>query len=139
MRQLTILSSLIVAGFLCSCNDCDDCKDLQQKSILVQNANGTNLLFGDGATYDPAEVILETSSGIQQSLFIDENTETLQFFLEENETTYTLRLNETEIETLNFEVRERESERCCGTQTFSISTSLNGTMIENSDTINIVK
>lgn len=135
---LKVLSFLTICLFF-SCDDCDDCKDLQQKNVLVEDATGSNLLFGNGAAFDPEEATIETSSGIQQLFFIDEATQTLQFFLEENETTYTIRLDSETSEILTFDLSERDSERCCGTQTFSTSTRLNGTSIDNSNTITIIK
>ncbi|MDT0538686.1 MULTISPECIES: hypothetical protein [Croceitalea] len=139
MRQLTLFFGLIIAGFFYSCDDCNDCKELQQKRIIIQNENGTNLLFGTDATYNPDEATIVTSSGVQQPLFVDEDAGALLFSLEENEMTYTLHLNTTDSETINFELDERDSKQCCGTLTISTSTSLNGTKIENSDTIIIVK
>ncbi len=130
---------LITVTLLVGCDDCNDCKDLQQKSVLVQDANGTNLLFGDSAIFNPEEATLLTEGDTPQALFIDEDTQTLQFSLEDNETTYFLHLDANNNDTLVFELSERESERCCGNQTFSTSTQLNGTMVENSDTITIVK
>lgn len=139
MRTIPILWSLAIVVLFESCDDCNDCKDLQQKNVLVQDAEGTNLLFGANAVFNPEEATLSTANGSSQPLSIDENNQTLQFSLVENEITYTLRLDANTTEILAFELDERDSERCCGTQTFSKATQVNGVATDNTNTIIIVK
>lgn len=129
-----------LTSFCVACNDgCDDCLDLTSKNILVVDASGTNLLFGDGAIYNPENVSIRSSTEELQPVLIDEDTGTLQFFLAEDTMEYSVVLSESEVETLGFELAERKSERCCGMQTFSTSTRLNGNEIDNSDIITIIK
>ena len=127
---------------LCSltsgCEDCDDCKDLQTKTIVVEDETGNNLLFGNTAVFDP-ETITVTVGGQTQPVFVNASISAVEFSLAEGVTEYRINLDENTSDTLNFDLDERDSERCCGTQTYSTSTTLNGTAIENSDVINIVK
>ncbi len=120
------------------CSDCNDCLDLQQKNILVQDADGNDLLFGANAIFDPATVTINSGGKTPRSLFVDEETQTLLFALEPDQTNYTLQLDDNTVATLVFELGERKSERCCGNQIYSTSTQANGTVIDNSDTITIV-
>lgn len=131
--------SLIVTFLFVGCSECNDCLDLQQKDIVVQDANGNNLLFGDNAIFNPEEVTISSSGEVLQPLFIDREKQTVQFALNEGETSYTLRLDDDTRETIVFELGERDSERCCGTQTYSTSTQVNGAAVDNVDTITIVK
>ena len=133
------LISLITTLLFVGCEDCNDCLDTQQKDILVQDANGNNLLFGDNAIFNPEEVTISSENEAPQPVLIDSNTQTLQFTLNEGEMTYTLQLDNENTETIVFELGERESERCCGNQVFSTATLLNGVEIENEDLITIIK
>ncbi len=138
-KRIIFFVSLITTAFFVGCEDCNDCLDTQQKDILVQDPDGNNLLFGDTAIFNPEEVTISSESEAPQPLFLATNTQTLQFTLIEGETTYTLRLDNDNTETIVFELGERESERCCGDQTFSTATLLNGATIANDDLITIVK
>ena len=131
---LSIALFILVLG----CDDCDDCLDLQQKNILVQDSDGNNLLFGDNVLFDPSMITVSFENGQPQFLFVNQETQTVSFFLEENQTSYTLQLNNDVSMTLMFELGERKSERCCGNQIYSISTRLDGQEIDNSNTITIV-
>jgi hypothetical protein len=136
----TMVFGVLALGLFTACDEgCNDCLDLAAKTILVVDASGTNLLFGSTAVYNPENVVLRSADGEEQAVFIDENTNTLQFFLQRGMEEYELVLSEDMVDTLAFELTERKSERCCGTQTVSTSTSLNGARIENSDLITIVK
>lgn len=127
-------------SLLWSCDDdCNDCIDLTSKSILVVNSSGNNLLFGDRAIYFPENVIIRGSDGEPKPVFIEESKNTIQFFLERDIEEYSLILSESSVEMLTFELTERKSESCCGTQTISTKTSLNGNSIENSELITIIK
>ena len=106
---------------------------------MVQDSEGNNLLFGANAIFNPEEVTIRSESEAPEPLFIDADTQTLLFSLNEGETTYTLRLDDENIETITFELGERDSERCCGTQTFSTATQLNGAATNNEDRIIIIK
>ena len=121
------------------CSECNDCLDVQQKDLLVQDSSGNNLLFGDNAIFNPEEVTISTPGEVLQPLSIDTERQTLRFSLDEGETSYTLRLDDSTMETIVFELGERDSERCCGTQTFSTATQVNGATVDNVDTITIVK
>ena len=139
MRKLVRISlSLLVGASIIACDDCDDCLDLQQKNVLVQDSNGNNLLFGPSAIYDREELKITSNGGEVRSLFSEEATQTVLFSLLEGETNYTLELNETTTVTLGFELGMRESQRCCGDQLYSTATTLNGATVENADTIIIV-
>jgi|GEM_PF-1954230 len=144
-KYVMSLKKIMVFGVLtlslCTACDegCNDCLDLASKQILVVDASGSNLLFGNSALYTPENVVLRSAEGEQQELFIDESTNTLQFFLQRDIEEYELVLSEAMVDALSFELTERKSEQCCGTRTVSTATSLNGTRIENSDVLTIVK
>lgn len=121
-----------------SCDDCDDCKDLQTKSVVFEDAMGNNLLFGNNAIYDP-EAVTVTGGDESWPVFIDSSAGAVEFSLEEGVFEYIINLNENTSDTLRFDLDERDSERCCGTQTFSTSTQVNGMVVDNTDTITIVK
>ena len=140
MKNFVLLWMCIVFSSLWSgCSDCNDCLDLQQKEILVQDIDGNNLLFGETAIFDPEEATLTSEGEVSQPLFIDNDKQMLQFSLSEGVTLYRLQLNGNTAETIIFELGERESERCCGNQVFSTATELNGQNIANNDVIPIVK
>lgn len=131
---------VVLIGLCLACDDdCDDCLDLASKNILVVDASGTNLLFGDGAVYNPENVTVRSSDEELQPVVVDESTGTLQFFLTQDIMEYSVFLSESEVETLGFELAERRSERCCGMQTFSTVTRINGTETDNADVITIIK
>ncbi|MEO0571844.1 MAG: hypothetical protein AAF039_09065 [Bacteroidota bacterium] len=140
MKSLAIRTGcFVLAGLFVSCSDCNDCLDVQQKDILIQDSNGNNLLFGTNAIFDPEKVTLSSGGETAQPLFIDRDTQTLQFSLNDGVTTYTLRLDDDNTETIVFELGERNSDRCCGNQVFSMATQLNGAGIANNDVISIIK
>ncbi|WP_299528598.1 hypothetical protein [Ulvibacterium sp.] len=138
--KIALFLLITLTSFCTACNDgCNDCLDLTSKNILLVNASGTNLLFGDDAIYNPENVSIRNGNEELSPVLIDEGTGTLQFFLAEDVMEYQVVLSESEIETLSFELAERNSERCCGTQTFTTGTRLNGNEIENTDIITIIK
>ncbi|MGB5497575.1 MAG: hypothetical protein WBM77_01445 [Maribacter sp.] len=139
IRKIILIFTLTF-GLVSACDDgCNDCIDLTSKSILVVDPSGINLLFGSMAIYIPENVIIRGSDGELKPVLIDESTNTMQFFLERDIEEYSLILSESNVEILTFELAERKSERCCGTQTVSTKTSLNGNSIENSELITIIK
>ncbi|NND80051.1 MAG: hypothetical protein HKN53_09135 [Maribacter sp.] len=96
-------------------------------------------MFGSTAIYVPVQVTLTGAEVEPIAIFIDEGSTTLAFDLDRDITAYTLRLSANEIDTITFDLAERPSEQCCGTQTVSTSTQLNGTAIDNTDLITIIK
>ena len=68
-----------------------------------------------------------------------EESGTLQFSIEPGVATYRVQITESMIDVLSFDLSERESELCCGQQTFSTATQLNGQEIDNSDLITIIQ
>jgi len=130
--------SMMLSLLLLGCSDCNDCLDLQQKEVLLLDANGNNLLFGESAIFNPEEVTLDMLGNETQFFGVDEANQRLVFNLEENETLYTFNFDENTSTTLEFELGSRESERCCGNQVFSISTSVDGTEAANENLITIV-
>jgi len=137
-QRMLLFATIMILGIACD-NGCNDCLDLSSKNIRVVDSFGNDLLFGNEAIYDPESVIIKETDGEPQPIFVDESTNTLQFFLESDVAQYSLVLSEGEVDTLSFELAEQKSERCCGMKTISINTSLNGNRIENSDIITIVK
>ncbi|RNC89575.1 MAG: hypothetical protein ED555_08875 [Allomuricauda sp.] len=137
-RNPIFVLSLLLVALISSCDDCNDCLDLQQKNILVLDTDGNNLLFGIDATFDPSTLTLNLGDGSSRSLFIDEESQTISFTLEENETTYMLQFDNETLATIVFELGERKSERCCGNLICSTTTLVNGASVENLDTITIV-
>ena len=76
MLLFAVTMSLSVA-----CDEgCNDCIDLTSKNILVTDPSGNNLLFGNQAIYDPESIFIRYADGEIQPLFIDESSNTLQFF-----------------------------------------------------------
>ena len=139
MKTKNLLLIYFTIWSLCmSCDDCDDCKDLQTKTVAVEDEFGNDLLFGSTAVYEP-ESITVTAGGQTQPVFVNPSVSAIEFSLAEGVTEYRINFDENTSDTLNFDLDERDSERCCGTQTFSTSTRLNGIEINNTRIINIVK
>lgn len=138
MKNLVSLSSIFLLMISLSCEDCNDCKDVITKSILVLDENGNNLLFGQNAVYNPQAITLSGDND-SQPVVINEESQTLDFFLEDSIVEYTLQLDENTMEIITFDLAERESERCCGTQTFTTTTRVNGVENTSTDSIIIVK
>ena len=138
MKRIVNTLALTLVLITIGCDDCNDCKELVTKSILVLDENGNNLLFGPNAIYNPQVATLTTNSETQL-LLINEEAQTLDFFLEDAITSYTLQLDENTMDTITFDLAERESKRCCGTQTFATATRVNGSENTSTDTIIIVK
>lgn len=140
-KILLILLFAISISLHIACDDssCDDCLDLTSKNILVVDVSGANLLFGDQAIYNPENISISSADGELQPIFIDQNTNTIQFFLEPGITNYSLELSEDDIEIVGFELETTESDVCCGTKTISTNTILNGNEIDNSEVITIIK
>jgi len=138
MKNLVSLSSIFLLMISLSCEDCNDCKDVITKSILVLDENGNNLLFGQNAIYNPQAITLSGDND-SQPVVINEESQTLDFFLEDSIVEYTLQLDENTMEIITFDLAERESERCCGTQTFTTTTRVNGVENTSTDSIIIVK
>lgn len=139
LKRVQLVFVLLMSLSMACDDGCNDCLDLTSKNILVVNASGTNLLFGDEAVYNPENVSIRGSNEELQPVFIDEGTGTLQFFLENDVPEYSVVLSESEVETLGFDLAERKSERCCGMKTFATGTRLNGNEIENTEIITIIK
>ena len=120
-----------------SCDDCDDCKDLQTKTVAVEDEFGNDLLFGSTAAYQPEEITV-TAGGETQPVFVNAFVSAVEFSLVEGVTEYRINLNENTSVILNFDLDERDSDRCCGTQIYSTATTLNGNQVENTNIIRIV-
>ena len=114
---------------------CNACLELTVKEIKYVDANGENLLFGPKAIYDPDRVVVRAEVDYLVDVWRQQTTGTIQFNLESDYTTYYISLTNTIVDTLHFELDERESENCCGNVVYSTKTFLNGLEIENSDLI----
>lgn len=133
--KIIILSLTILITCL-SCGEyCNDCLDLTTKKIKYIDSNGTNLLFGNQAIYNPDSIIIKAGNGNIVSVLKQEDTGTILFNLEPIFTTYYVVLSDTWIDTLQFELAERKSTLCCGNVMYSTKTLLNGQEIENIDLI----
>ena len=128
---------LMTIGLWVGCDECNDCQDLQSKVIVVQNDAGNNLLFGESALFNP-QMVMVTTGNERQPVLINTDNETIEFSLTPGNTEYLLTLDANTAELLSFDLSERESERCCGNQTFSTATRLNGEEVDNFSTIIIV-
>ncbi|MEM9548670.1 MAG: hypothetical protein AAGA77_21975 [Bacteroidota bacterium] len=138
-NHILLLSLAFLALFL-SCNEeCNDCLELTTKSIRYVDSNGTNLLFGDQAVYNPDNVQISAENKNEINFWIEEEEETILFNLEKNITTYTIVLSESVRDVLDFELDERKSTQCCGNMTYSTKTFLNGQEIENNDVVIITR
>lgn len=139
IKKILILSLTILTIGL-SCNkECNDCLELTTKSIRYIDSNGTNLLYGSQAIYNPDSIIIKAENNINISVWKQEDIGTIMFNLEENYTTYHMILLDTLIDALEFELAERKSTSCCGNVTYSTKTLLNGLEIENDDLIVITR
>jgi hypothetical protein len=131
-----LILSLTILTICLSCSEaCDDCLELTTKSIKYIDSNGTNLLFGNQAIYNPDSIIIKAGNNNTVSVWKQEDTGTIMFNLEENYTAYHIVLSDTLIDTLEFELAERKSTSCCGYVIYSTKTLLNGQEIENNDLI----
>ena len=131
-----LILSLTILTICLSCSEaCDDCLELTTKNIKYIDSNGTNLLFGNQAIYNPDSVVIKAGNDNTVSVWKQEDTGTIMFNLEENYTAYHIVLSDTLIDTLEFELAERKSTLCCGYVTYSTKTLLNGQEIENNDLI----
>ena len=144
MNKLYKIIALIgVFSILLMSNSCDkscnDCLEMSVKSVMVVDESGNNLLFGDSSMYPPDSVKIKIAD--QQPEYTWRNVEsgTVQFNLDRNYSEYYFFLTSTIVDTLRFDISERESTMCCGTVAYSTKTFLNGTEISNEDVITIVK
>ena len=131
-----LILSLAISIICLNCSEeCDDCLELTTKNIKYINSNGTNLLFGNQATYNPDSIIIKVGNDNNISVWKQEDIGTIMFNLEESYTTYYIILSDSLIDTLDFELAERKSTSCCGNVTYSTKTLLNGLEIENNDLV----
>lgn len=143
MKYKTIITGFFIAifvSFAVGCNiSCDDCLEMTVKSVKVLDSTGKNLLFGNDYLYDPDSVFMNNSDHEPIFLWIDKNSETIQFNLEDHFSEYYLYLTDSVIDTISFSLSQRKSTQCCGNMTISTRTFLNGKEVTNSDLITIVK
>ena len=135
INRIVILSLAIFTICLSCSEECDDCLELTPKNIKYVDSNGTNLLFGNQAIYDPDSLKIKVGNDNTVSVWKQEDTGTIMFNLEENYTAYHIVLSDTLIDTLEFELAERKSTSCCGYVIYSTKTLLNGQEIENNDLV----
>lgn len=131
------LSLLLVSN---SCEkSCNDCLEMTVKGVMVVDQSGNNLLFGDNSMYPPDSVKIKVTD--QQPEYTWKNIEAgaVQFNLDRNYTEYYFFLTDSIVDTIRFDISERESTMCCGTVAYSTKTFLNGKEISNNDIITIVK
>lgn len=135
-----LLLSLSILVMSLSCNEqCDDCLQLSTKSIKFVDSNGNNLLFGNQAIYDPDNLIITAGNNNVQDAWKQENTGTILFNLLPQYNVYYITLPSNLVDTLQFNLAERKSNKCCGNISYSTTTFLNGESIENSELITITK
>jgi hypothetical protein len=139
MKNISIVF-IVVLSILTACStssndECNDCLEITTKSIKYIDSSGANLLFGNQAIYNPDNIIIQTENGNTVSFWKEEDTGTILFDLEGDDTSYQIVLSDTLIDTLEFELDERKSMSCCGNVIFSAKTLLNGQEIENDDLI----
>ena len=118
---------------------CDDCKTILNKHIMVLDSNNHNLIFGEYFRYNKDSLILENENNQLETIWINEESRTIGFLLEVDINTYYLHLNEIEVDTISFDLIEKKDPSCCGNITYSEKTYLNGELINNADTIRIIK
>lgn len=134
----TLLFSLVLVS--CDKNEqCDDCDTKLVKYIMVLDSNNNNLIFGETSIYNSENLKLKSDNQSTERIWINDKTKTIDFLLKDEITTYYFFLNETEIDTISFDLMEKKDPSCCGNITFSEKTFLNGEAISNSDTIRIIK
>lgn len=137
--RLLILSSAILTICLSCSHECNDCLELTAKKIKYIDSNGTNLLFGNQAIYNPDSVVIRAGDNITVNAWKQQDTGTIMFYLEDDYTVYHIFLSDTLIDTLQFELDERKSISCCGNVFYSTKTLLNTEEIENNDLIIITR
>jgi hypothetical protein len=115
--------------------ECDDCLELTTKNIKYIDSNGTNLLFGNQAIYNPDSIIIKAGNDHNINVWKQKDIGTILFNLEEKYTTYYIIISDSLMDTLDFELAERKSTSCCGNVTFSTKTLLNGLAIDNNDLV----
>ncbi len=131
---------LLLLAFIISCSeDCDDCETILVKQIMVLDSNDHNLIFGEYSEYNKDSLILKNENKITERIWINEKFKTIDFLLEHDVNTYYFYLNEIEVDTISFHLIEKKDPSCCGNITYSEKTYLNGVLINNSDTIKIIK
>lgn len=135
---LSAFSSLLFLNTQCD-ESCNDCFEFDGKSILVVDADGNNLLFGEFAIYDPNTVQLIADNDQDIFFFSNEETGFIEFGIEQDFESYELILSETESDIISFETDLRSSVNCCGDVRFSTATFLNDIEVENESLITIVK
>lgn len=135
INRILILSLTILTIFLSCCEKCNDCLEMTVKNIRYIDSNGTNLLFGNQAIYNPDSVMIKLVNDNTVNVWKQEDLGTIMFNLEKNYTTYYIVLPGSLIDTLEFELAERKSASCCGNVTYSTKTFLNGQETENNDII----
>jgi len=129
---------LLTIGWSCS-EECNDCLELTTKNIKYIDSDGTNLLFGNQAIYNPDSVTIKLENDNTVSVWKQEDSGTIMFNLEEDYTTYYIYLTDSLIDKLEFELDKRKSTSCCGYVIYSTKTFLNGQQIENNDLITITR
>ncbi|MCB0806642.1 MAG: hypothetical protein KDC05_12655 [Bacteroidales bacterium] len=137
-RILTLSIAILVSCVSCT-EECNDCLELTTKSIKYVASDGSNLLFGNQAIYNPDSVIIKAGNDDEVSVWKQEEVGTLMFNLELNYTVYYIVLSDSLIDTLDFDLAKRKSENCCGYVNYSTKTRLNGQEIENHDLVIITQ
>lgn len=136
--KITSILSFLIFFLFANCTDenaCPNCLEFTTKSIRYIDSNGNNLLFGSQAIYNPDNIVITKGNGEIVDVRKQEDTGTIAFDLERDNTSYQIGLSNTLTDVLEFELAERKSEYCCGNVTFSTKTTLNGQEIENNNLI----
>lgn len=139
---MKFLYAILFLFLLVSCNkneQCDDCKNVILKSIMVLDSSNNNLIFGETPMYNSENIKLKSENQSDERIWINDNAKTIDFVLKDKIKTYYLFLSETEVDTISFELIEKKDPSCCGNITYSEKTFLNGKAISNLDTIKIKK
>lgn len=76
IKRILILSLTILIVFSSYCEECDDCLELTIKNVKYVDSDGTNLLFGDHAIYNPDSIVIKVGNDNAVSVEKQEDTGT---------------------------------------------------------------
>ncbi|MEO1053860.1 MAG: hypothetical protein AAFX87_24700 [Bacteroidota bacterium] len=134
------MAGLVVLMSGCLNNDeCDSCVEVTGKLILVENADGDNLVFGDSVIFPFDSIRLTTDEGVEVNLIRNTSIDAIGFGLLDSHDRLILSLDDQTTDTIDFGLIKRQAQFCCEDVTITSETLLNGMVISNSDTLRLVK
>ena len=142
MKKAGIIITLLVlmAINLQNCQTCDDCQVTPPpKEVLVVNSKGVNLIFGASAVYNPDNIVIKNNLGETIEFFTNTSNGTIDFGFTITADTYSIKLNNTDTETIKFTYGKDKNIDCCNEFDVTKTTTVNGILVSNDDKITIVQ